>query len=1191
MQAHIVVFMKQKLQIPGFELIEKIGQGGMAVVWKARQMSLDRVVAVKLLNPQVSSDAGYPQRLLAEAHAAANLKHSGIVQVYDAGIVDGVPYFVMEYIAGYSVGQWLHRKKKLSEDDALVVVECVARALDYAWKNSSIIHCDIKPDNIMVDMDGAIKVADLGLARSIGGGPGAEENKTDIMGTPGYISPEQSGGLVDLDCRADIYSLGATLYHLTTGKRLFDQYDDAEAMDMHVTGNEQDPLVLCPDLSPGICWLMDKMLVKNRRHRYPDWDPVIEDVDLVKRGYLPKRPFPPAGASTVTRSDKRLRETREWERQQQYRRQRRRLMRCLPVLAGLLALGLTAFVLWLERRRREPPPPPPPIEEPVVYPVFPEKIPAEEPEAEEEGNGERDAARDLYLFVLQWMEDNPERYDEAIRRLNHVVEGARGTKYSLKAEDKIEHVRAKREAAIENVWDAVAAELEAMADEKRFREAADYALGYGGPWHGELRERLQGRAAELIENAEDHEMELERIQQHFAAAIDELTQVILGDDIAGALAFLEKRADDPGLATKRAEFDELKGVLRASLKLDAEVLNSFAEQAGEEIEIELVQGTDKFHVLGVRGGKLLVERRLDRDARVEFEFGIDELATREYVARLGDPGRHEVALGSGWRHYREGNFAVAEELFVATHPLLSASLGRNVRAARRELREEQAHESFNLLLQDMNIDERPPDYENIFRSLQAMQISPEMSLSLSNRVERFREKHRDTELLERIDPVLTRLLDFPEEESAEEPTADHAPEASVEFIDEVELAVALEEIRKRNPNIRDHEIMILRNGGNRPYGLRFRSRALQDIAPLASLKRLRELECSDGAFRDLTPLAQIPGLAVLRLDNCSVRDFEPLKYLSLEKLGLPRSQFAEVNLLRHMPLRELDLNHTAVRDISGLSGIPLQSLEIEDTRVSSLHGLRGMPLERLNLAGTQIRDITFLQDMPLRELNLARTGVFEFSRLRSLELQSLNVSGTQFRELPLLSGMPLRHLDLSDTRVSDISPLRGMPLRRLDLSNTRVSDISPLRGMPLQHLSLRNTFVRDLAPLQGADIHSLFIDQCRNIRDLAFTDGMPLRELGISGSGIRDLSDLRARDLNALFMENTEISDISHLRGMPVHRLHLRGSPIEDYGPLADLPVRDLTLDLRRETAREVLWRMRSLRYVNGEPWMRLRSN
>ena len=258
--------MDSKGLLNGFELIEQIGQGGIGAVWKARQLSLDRIVAIKLLLPEYSRDKDENRRLVSEARTAAKLKHSGIVQVYDAIEENGTFFFVMEYVAGYNVGKWLHRKHQLSEADTITVGMAVADALDYAWRAAKLIHCDIKPDNIMVDTDGAIKVADLGLSRTLDNRSDAQDDY--VLGTPSYMSPEQVEGQSDLDCRTDIYALGATMYHMATGHRPFQEVPDRKAADLQISGHLSDAMDLNPALSPAFCAVLEKMLAKNRDDRY-----------------------------------------------------------------------------------------------------------------------------------------------------------------------------------------------------------------------------------------------------------------------------------------------------------------------------------------------------------------------------------------------------------------------------------------------------------------------------------------------------------------------------------------------------------------------------------------------------------------------------------------------------------------------------------------------------------------------------------------------------------------------------------------------------------------------------------------------------------------------------------------------------------------------------------------------------------
>lgn len=270
----------------------------MATVWKARQLSLDRPVAIKILDASLASDADDVRRFTDEARAAARLRHPGIVQVFEAGTSHGLRYFVMELVSGYTVGEWLRRKRHgLGEQQALVIGEYVVAALDYAYSTYRMIHCDIKPDNIMIHGDGTVKLTDLGLARMKVAG--SSDSETDILGTPAYMSPEQARGEQNLDCRSDIYSLGATLYHIATGKILFRGHGDEEVMALQQSGTVPDAMEIDPSISAPFCQLLEKMMAKDKHNRQPNWAAVARDIKLVAARKSLPWPVLPKGQSTM----------------------------------------------------------------------------------------------------------------------------------------------------------------------------------------------------------------------------------------------------------------------------------------------------------------------------------------------------------------------------------------------------------------------------------------------------------------------------------------------------------------------------------------------------------------------------------------------------------------------------------------------------------------------------------------------------------------------------------------------------------------------------------------------------------------------------------------------------------------------------------------------------------------------------
>ena len=264
------------LKIPNLKLIEKIGEGGMSTVWKAWDIANQRIVAVKILNKEFATDGAEIRQFRTEERIMEEIHHPGIVQAYDFNNGNGNWYYIMEYVDGYTFAAFLHRKLHVKEVDCLLICESVASALDYAWNDHGIVHCDIKPENIMINTDGVIKLMDLGISHRYEFKEGTQAVPDHVLGTPAYISPEQVYGDVELDCRSDIYSLAATLYHLATGRILFAGLDNDNMMRAHCDENSQafDPRSYHPELSEGFCQLLESMLVKNRDYRVASWSDV-----------------------------------------------------------------------------------------------------------------------------------------------------------------------------------------------------------------------------------------------------------------------------------------------------------------------------------------------------------------------------------------------------------------------------------------------------------------------------------------------------------------------------------------------------------------------------------------------------------------------------------------------------------------------------------------------------------------------------------------------------------------------------------------------------------------------------------------------------------------------------------------------------------------------------------------------------
>ena len=264
----------------------------MGAVYEARQVALDRSVALKVLPAHLAANTDFIRRFSREALSVAKLNHNNIIQIYDIGKSEGTYFFSMEFVRGTNIGDIIAKEGKMEIGRAAGYILQAARGLEYAHRNK-IIHRDIKPDNLMVNEDDIVKVADLGLAKQLGDEEVSMTMSGVGMGTPIYMSPEQGSDAKNVDHRADIYSLGCTLYHMITGKIPYEGASAFEIITKHVKEPLRPPSQLNPDISDELSGIIGKMLVKKKEDRYQSMTEVIralEDylgLDYAQAGFVP----------------------------------------------------------------------------------------------------------------------------------------------------------------------------------------------------------------------------------------------------------------------------------------------------------------------------------------------------------------------------------------------------------------------------------------------------------------------------------------------------------------------------------------------------------------------------------------------------------------------------------------------------------------------------------------------------------------------------------------------------------------------------------------------------------------------------------------------------------------------------------------------------------------------------------------
>ena len=274
-------------QLGSYRMVRKIGEGGMGAVYLAEDTAANnRQVALKVLPKRHATDAEFVSRFKREARSAIGLAHPNIVAAYAVGEDFGVHWYAMEFCPGEGLDAKLKRSGALSWREAVTITAQIAAGLAHAHAQQ-IIHRDIKPANVVVAANGTAKILDFGLAKQLGGGQSLMTQTGVVMGTPHYIAPEQARGEKDIDGRADIYALGATLYHLLTGHTPFSGSSPAAVIMRHLHDELPDPRDEISDLPDGVVDVLCRMMAKKPQDRYRDADALVADLELVAANHSP----------------------------------------------------------------------------------------------------------------------------------------------------------------------------------------------------------------------------------------------------------------------------------------------------------------------------------------------------------------------------------------------------------------------------------------------------------------------------------------------------------------------------------------------------------------------------------------------------------------------------------------------------------------------------------------------------------------------------------------------------------------------------------------------------------------------------------------------------------------------------------------------------------------------------------------
>lgn len=679
------------MTIGGYEIVEKLGAGAMGEVWLARQTAMDRQVALKILAPGLAGRAEFVEDFLREARSAGQLQHPNIAGAFDAGVENGFHYLATCYIDGEDLDGKLSREGRIGEKEALKIALGAAEALKYAWDKFKIIHRDIKPGNIMIDRDGDPKIMDLGISKSL-----VEDDELMmsgvIVGTPFYISPEQAKAEDDVDFHTDIYSLGATLYHMLTGEEPYSAPTIMGIMTKHITEPTPDPRVKVGNISAGCADLIQNMMAKSPAHRQSDWGKVIDDIESVIAGGKPSPTNRPRRRAALPDAKTATQQLLKKHKRPDHAAFRKPNINSIPaaakeppprnnkawIISGavVLAVAVAAAVMIGVKKAEDA-----------------EKA-AKKAAAEAEARRYEESRRAEKLRQERTEAERHRRlWDNAVRRADeNAADFAKATagfnaiagdeslpgEMRDKARAEISKLADGREKAIEKVLSELKVKAEKAADDDSPGKAVKMLMAYNGPFAAATRREREELALPYEEEQAEIDGRTGDAEERAARAAYEaarkkrqnMLDALVIPLAAGKFKTALNNYDKGGF---KKTHPALGKALRQLVGCKNPVAEGFKEEIGRgEIPVETVNGIEMMVVKKVENGKVFREIKLDSGAVIMQPLKMSRLSLAEKVKRMSGMDKTAKAIYFGVKALKKGDGIRAREYFSQAGSLAGA---------------------------------------------------------------------------------------------------------------------------------------------------------------------------------------------------------------------------------------------------------------------------------------------------------------------------------------------------------------------------------------------------------------------------------------------------------------------------------------------------------------------------------------
>jgi serine/threonine-protein kinase len=672
--------------IDDFKIESLLGSGVLGEVWQGTQISMRRPVAIKILSPALTLNPQLVARFMQEVKNAGRLNHPNIVSAIKAGSKGDIYYLATNFVKGRSLRGLMNNKMPFDERSALKIAESVAEALLYAWEKHSLMHSDLNPGHVIIDPTGKPKLIDLGISKSI-----AEDTTITstgiILGSPPFMSPEQVLGKESLDCRTDIFALGAVLYNMATGHPPYDDINPGKVFIKQLKEPFPSAKERNPKISDNLDRLIETMTARKRVYRQKTWNAVLVDIRLVLKGQSPVTSRPPRSRkSSSQRSEDlpRLREPEYVARKAKlhgvdtihfrktkdsgvtFGKNTHALIIILIALFLTIMLGVGIFYAksdYEETRRVE------------REKVFAQQLRESQKRRREAQAQKRKLAIDKKIRK-EWLSavayankyaKSEGKYDQAIERFERLAVNRAGTKYQKKAEKAVDMLKKAKQKKIDSIIQELHEKSKAFMDKKEYKKAAAVYMNYSGVLKMDTKSLRESFRDECNSKAEWETRNRKRNQEKNSRQREQFISSIAGYVVDGNI----KGALEEFKSSKQAakHFKSLQVSLDALLNRNSLVLETFKADIDKELTLVIDGETEKVIVRGLKDNKVYIDKEYSRGYMVRTSFLVKDLSVQERIRRLAGVNKLAASLYGGILAVKSRDYRLARSYFRESGPL------------------------------------------------------------------------------------------------------------------------------------------------------------------------------------------------------------------------------------------------------------------------------------------------------------------------------------------------------------------------------------------------------------------------------------------------------------------------------------------------------------------------------------------